>query len=442
MVCETPELTAKSLASGLDSSGWLKHIKTVLDTSVFIAKAVVEEQVSVVVHCSDGWDRTAQTCSLASIMLDPYYRTIHGFQVLIEKEWLAFGHKFTDRCGFLQSDGKETSPVFLQFLEGVWQLQEQFPFAFQFNERFLLILHDHLYSCQFGTFLGNCERERKEHRLPEKTFSLWGYMWQNISDYVNPLYRGGGDELLWPSTSPQSLKFWRSMYNRYDNDVHPRETVLDALSSIIDHNDSLQDHIKFLSSRISMTKALCNITTKDCDYSTDAGDRNSIEMKCLNSKCESSGDSSSYSTSLENSISDMGLNSKQPDSLLDDHDTMSSSSPSVCASEASYSSQDSGLGGTVPADLQLTLKRQGLSVEDLLQSAPPFAVEWKSVRDVFQCLTCAAPIDFLSRKYHCWNCGEVFCKRCIDKQCSLPGHYSDNRVPVCKQCFKVLKKFK
>ena len=43
-------------------------------------------------------------------------------------------------------------------------------------------------------------------------------------------------------------RFWRSMYNRYDNDVHPRETVLDALSSIIDHNDSLQDHIKFLSS--------------------------------------------------------------------------------------------------------------------------------------------------------------------------------------------------
>ena len=52
------------------------------------------------------------------------------------------------RCGFLQSDLKETSPVFLQFLEGVWQLQEQFPFAFQFNERFLLTIHDHLYSCQ------------------------------------------------------------------------------------------------------------------------------------------------------------------------------------------------------------------------------------------------------------------------------------------------------
>lgn len=36
------------------------------------------------------------------------------------------------------------------------------------------------------------------------------------------------------------------MYNRYDNDVHPRETLVDSLSSIIDHNDSLRDHIKLL----------------------------------------------------------------------------------------------------------------------------------------------------------------------------------------------------
>lgn len=42
---------------------------------------VVDKGVSVVVHCSDGWDRTAQVCSLAALMLDPYYRTIKGFQV-------------------------------------------------------------------------------------------------------------------------------------------------------------------------------------------------------------------------------------------------------------------------------------------------------------------------------------------------------------------------
>lgn len=55
---------------------------------------------------SDGWDRTAQTCSLAGLMLDPYYRTIQGYLVLIEKEWLSFGHKFLDRNGFIRGTAK------------------------------------------------------------------------------------------------------------------------------------------------------------------------------------------------------------------------------------------------------------------------------------------------------------------------------------------------
>ena len=44
-------------------------------------QALYTEGVSVLVHCSDGWDRTAQTCSLASLLIDKYYRTIHGFMV-------------------------------------------------------------------------------------------------------------------------------------------------------------------------------------------------------------------------------------------------------------------------------------------------------------------------------------------------------------------------
>ena len=44
-------------------------------------QAVADEGTSVLVHCSDGWDRTAQTCSLATLMIDPFYRTLHGFMV-------------------------------------------------------------------------------------------------------------------------------------------------------------------------------------------------------------------------------------------------------------------------------------------------------------------------------------------------------------------------
>ena len=139
-----------------------------------------------------------------------------------------------------------------------------------------------------------------------------------------------------------------------------------------------------------MMKALNNSSPKDFD-----GDKNSLEMKCLNSNCESSVNLSCESTSLANSVDKLGL---ETDSLLNSHESLSSSLPSVCASEASNSSQDSGKGRIVPTDLQLILKRQGLTVEDLMQSAPPFAVSWKSARNVFQCLTCATPIDFLSRK--------------------------------------------
>ncbi|RKF63743.1 Phosphoinositide 3-phosphatase [Erysiphe neolycopersici] len=88
----------------LAKSGWLKHITNLLEGSALIALQVGVKNSNVLIHCSDGWDRTSQLSALSQILLDPYYRTINGFIVLVEKDWLAFGHRFQQRSGFLNSE--------------------------------------------------------------------------------------------------------------------------------------------------------------------------------------------------------------------------------------------------------------------------------------------------------------------------------------------------
>ena len=76
-----PETTSATWFSQLDTTKWLHHVSGLIKASVKVCTALQQEQRPVIVHCSDGWDRTPQIVALAELMLDPYYRSIDGFQV-------------------------------------------------------------------------------------------------------------------------------------------------------------------------------------------------------------------------------------------------------------------------------------------------------------------------------------------------------------------------
>ncbi|XP_049577488.1 myotubularin-related protein 7 isoform X1 [Syngnathus scovelli] len=240
---------------GLENSGWLKHIKAIIDAGVFIARAVADEGVSVLVHCSDGWDRTAQACSVASVLLDPFYRTIKGMMVLIERDWVSFGHKFSHRYAHLDGDPKEVSPVIDQFLECVWQLSEQFPCAFEFNECFLIAIHTHVYSCHYGTFLGNCQKERKDMRLHERSHSVWPQLWKDRADFTNPLYKAELSQcqgVLRPNTTPYCFKMWKGLYNHTERSTPPCQSPADFLSAMREESLQLEEELTNHQERISV----------------------------------------------------------------------------------------------------------------------------------------------------------------------------------------------
>ncbi|KAH0535968.1 hypothetical protein FGG08_007142 [Glutinoglossum americanum] len=302
----------------LAKSGWLKHIAGLLEGADLIARQIGLQHSHVLIHCSDGWDRTSQLSALSQICLDPYYRTLEGFIVLVEKDWLSFGHMFRHRSGHLSSDKwfvthseglvgpaggggvgpfsntagggnplenallsakgffnkdngsresmvdsdgemvnhsdsqkssgvtsakssvgdkevtkvKETSPVFHQFLDATYQLLYQHPTRFEFNERFLRRLLYHLYSCQYGTFLYNSEKDRLESDVKSKTRSVWDYFLSRKGQFLNPKYDGGAiderqrghERMIFPL--PSETRWWNELFGRTDEEMNSRRSNL------------------------------------------------------------------------------------------------------------------------------------------------------------------------------------------------------------------------
>lgn len=155
---------SNSFLKQIHDSKWLDQIQLIISIANTIVEKI-EEGSSVMVCLEDGWDLTAQVVSLAELLLDPFYRTIDGFSLLVEREWLSMGHRFTRRNNHTADDQTGFAPIFIQFLDCVHQCLNQYPNAFEFNYFYLEFLAYHSVSNRFATFLLDNEFERAQYGL-------------------------------------------------------------------------------------------------------------------------------------------------------------------------------------------------------------------------------------------------------------------------------------
>nr|XP_053653598.1 myotubularin-related protein 10-B-like [Cherax quadricarinatus] len=104
---------------------------------------------------SEGRDLGAVISSLVQLLLDPHVRTIRGFHCLVQKEWVALGHPFSTRLGHTRNQIEEQSPLWLLFLDCVYQVSLQHHASLEFTSEYLVALWHAAFCSLHSSFMFN-----------------------------------------------------------------------------------------------------------------------------------------------------------------------------------------------------------------------------------------------------------------------------------------------
>ncbi|KAB0798251.1 hypothetical protein PPYR_09244 [Photinus pyralis] len=232
--------------SRLENSNWLTFVQSSLNAACLVAQCLDQEGVSVLVHGTYGFDTTLLVTSIVQVILNPDCRTVRGLQALIEREWLQAGHPFQSRhvkgC-YSNIKNKQIQPTFVLFLDCVQQLHHQFPCSFEFTTHMLVLLFEHSYFSQFGTFLGNCEADREKLNTL-RTTSLWSYLNRPdiMTSLLNPMY-DPNRATIWPSVAPVSLILWNDLYLRWVISQTQSKNTLQKIQGLIQNDKNLRSQV-------------------------------------------------------------------------------------------------------------------------------------------------------------------------------------------------------
>uniref|UniRef100_A0A2R9C2R0 UDENN domain-containing protein n=1 Tax=Pan paniscus TaxID=9597 RepID=A0A2R9C2R0_PANPA len=207
--CPTAEPSLASFLRLLEDSEWLIQIHKLLQVSL------LDSSSSVLMGLEDGWDSTTHVVSLVQLFSDPFYCTLEGFRLLVEKEWLSFSHRFSH------------GGAHILFLDCLHQVHLQFPMEFEFSQFYLKFLGYHHVSRCFQTFLLDSDYEHIElGLLYEEKGCLAGLCVDRMSKrtamFHNYMNAPEDTEVLRPYSNVSNLKEMLAEGPPYDWELEER----------------------------------------------------------------------------------------------------------------------------------------------------------------------------------------------------------------------------